>query len=279
MMSYLSGIHHNQFIGHTYYKIMSMLEQSGDVLKLSSTRKHDFVPKSIEAIGSKEAKYLSSFSFMMCCIKSMLCGSKAKLDAVFVDEDKVNELKDSGNENGYISTNDILTSAFSRATRSDILLMAINLRKRVKETDDMDAGNYSLVVVHDSESSASPSDIRRSLNDGPPFKRKGGKPLPGFFKTINSNVAMITNWAFPHFKADMTLCNANGENNIPLELHLPVPYHPKEIAFPIAVIFRPCFGKLGILYGGSPRDVSRDGLIAAGAPIKGQISNEMFPIE
>ena len=77
----------------------------------------------------------------------------------------------------------------------------------------------------------------------------------------------------------MALCDATSESNISLELHLPIPCHPKEIAFPIAVIFKPCAGKLGILFGGSPRTVSSDGLIAAGAPIGGQIMNEMFPID
>lgn len=271
-----SGQCYNQPLpGYTYYKIMSML--SGDVQELSPTRKHDFVPKSMEAIGSKEFKYLSSFSFMLCCIKSMVCGSKAKLGAHFVDEQKVEELKADA-KNGFVSTNDILTSTFSRATKSDMLLMAINLRKRVKEADEMDAGNYSMVVLHDAESSSSPSGIRQVLGDGPPFVRKGNKGLPGFFKTVNSKVAMITNWAFPDFKADIRLLNANGEKSTPLDLHLPIPYHPKEIAFPIAVIFKPRAGKLGILYGGSPRSVSSDSLIESGAPLGEPLSSEMFPI-
>lgn len=264
--------------GSTYYRIMSMF--SGDVEQLFSTRKHDFVPKSLEAIGTKESKYLSSFSFALCCIKSMLCGSKTKLiDARFVDEDKVNELKVATSNSDYISTNDILTSTFARATRSDILLMAINLRNRVEDTSEMDAGNYSLVVLHDKDSSSSPSQIRASLNEGPPYVRKGGKSLPGFFGTINAKVSMITNWAFPHFRADITLCNADGENNIPLELHLPIPYHPKEIAFPIAVIFKPRAGELGLLYGGRPQNVSFESLIAAGAPVGEPINKAMFPID
>ena len=90
---------------------------------------------------------------------------------------------------------------------------------------------------------------------------------------------MITNWAFPDFKADMKLCSANGNNDIPLELHLPIPYHPKEIAFPIAVIFKPCYEKLGVLYGGSPKTISSDALIEVGAPIGEPISKAMFPID
>ena len=136
---------------------MSML--SGEVEALSSIRKHDYVPKSKEAIGIKENSYLSSGAFTMCCIKSMMCGSKAQLDARFIDKDKILELKD-GAKDGYITTNDIITSSFSRATKSDIMLMAINLRKRVQEADENDAGNYSLVVLHDADSSASPAGIR-----------------------------------------------------------------------------------------------------------------------
>lgn len=161
--------------GHTYYKIMSML--NGDVEKLSSTRKFDFINKSMEAIGSKESKYLSSFSFLLCCLKSMLFGGKAKLDARYIDENLIKEWKDSAHD-GFISTNDIVTSTFAKATNSDLLLMAINLRNRVEDAKEDDAGNYSLVVLHDKESSATPSGVRQLLNDGPPFTRKNDK-LPG----------------------------------------------------------------------------------------------------
>ena len=258
--------------GYTYYKIMSML--SGEIEQLCSTRKHSFVPKSLESIGKKEHKFLTSFSFTLSCIKSMMFGSKARVDAQYIDVEKVNELK-LKNIHEFISTNDILTSSFARATRSDILMMAINLRKRVKEADEMDAGNYSLVVLHDSKSAATPSGIRQSLSESP-FVRKGGVPLPGFFKTVNAKAAMITNWAFPDFNADLTLCNSDGEHNVPLSLHLPIPYHPKQIAFPIAVIFRPCKDKLGIIYGGSPGSVSRERMIEVGAPLGPQISNKML---
>ena len=100
-----------------------------------------------------------------------------------------------------------------------------------------------------------------------------------FFKTVTSKVSMITNWAFPSFKADLALPSASGEDcTIPLELHLPIPYHPKEIAFPICVIFRPCADRLAVLYGGSPQTLSSDRLREAKAPLGEQISKEMFPV-
>jgi len=175
------SITHSIADGHTYYKIMSMLS-SGYVEELSATRKHDFIPKSIEAIGKKEGSYLQSFSFMLCCIKSMLSGPKATLEARYIDQDKVKELKATyNNEEGFISTNDILTSSFSQATNADLTLMAINLRGRVEDTNDEDAGNYSLVVLHDKESTTTPSSVRQLLSNGTPFTRKSNS-LPGFFK-------------------------------------------------------------------------------------------------
>ena len=157
--------------------------------------------------------------------------------------------------------------------------MAINLRQRVPGTDAQDAGNYSSVILHDVESAASPAAIRRCLTGGPPFKREKGRPLPGFLQTIASTkVAMITNWAFAQFDAELALCDAAGVNNVPIELHLPI-LIPKEIAFPIAVVFKPCAGKLGMISGGAPQCLSHDGLLAAGAPLGEQISEEMFPLE
>jgi len=175
------SITHSIADGHTYYKIMSMLS-TGDVEELSTTRKHDFISKSMEAIGKKEGSYLQSFSFMLCCIKSMLSGPRATLEARYIDQGKVEELKATdNNEEGFVSTNDILTSSFRHATSTDLTLMAINLRGRVEDTNDEDAGNYSLVVLHDKESAATPSSVRQLLSNGPPFTRENNS-LPGFFK-------------------------------------------------------------------------------------------------
>ena len=95
---------------------------------------------------------------------------------------------------------------------------------------------------------------------------------------MSSHLALLhAQWAFADFKADLALCSSSGESDIPLELHLPVPYHPKEIAFPIGVVFKPRPGKIGILWGGSPKSINLDRLIEAGAPLGDAISDKMFP--
>jgi len=255
--------------GYTYYKIMNMLG-TGEVQILSATKKHEVVQEVKHAIGLKEAKFLSSFPFALCCIKSMITSSKVKLDACYIDEEKVKEWKDEAAKyDYYISTNDILTSTFSTAKNSDILLMAINLRGRVKEADENDAGNYSLVVLHDQESARTPKGVRQVLRDGPPFTRKNDK-LPGFFKIVGAKVSLVTNWAFPSYNADLALPSTSG-SNIPLELHLPI-MNPKEVAFPMAIIFKPCMGKLGIISSASTASLRQ-----ANAPLGAKINDLMFP--
>lgn len=209
--------------------------------------------------------------------KSMVFRGNVTLDARYVDEEKIREWKEreAGNNSGnvdYISTNDILTSTFAQSVGADVLLMAINLRNRVENTCSNDAGNYSLVVLHDSQSSKRPSDIRSSLNSGPPFKRKGGSSLPGFLSTVKAQCSLITNWAFSSFNADIELPTCNEGAVSPIELHLPV-YYPKSIAFPISIIFKAKAGRLGMIYGGRPKVINA---VKANAPLKDQISSNMF---
>ncbi|EJK60571.1 hypothetical protein THAOC_19048 [Thalassiosira oceanica] len=101
--------------GHTYYKILGML--MGEIEEMAYTRNHNFVPLGFKAIGEADSKYLTSFSFMLCCLKSMIFRGNVTLDARYVDEEKIRKWKEreAGNNSGnvdYISTNDILTSTF-----------------------------------------------------------------------------------------------------------------------------------------------------------------------
>ena len=196
----------------------------------------------------------------------MMCGSKANIEARYIDQDKIISSKEKVKD-GFVSTNDILTSSFARATKVDILLMAINLRNRVKGTNEKDAGNYESVILHDSTSASTPQALRKTLTGGAPFKRDGNMALPGFFKTTRSKVALITNWSFPDvWKANLKLFDSSGAKTIPIALHLPV-YNIKDIAFPLGIIFRAIPDRLAIMYGGSTRGITYDKLIDAGCPI------------
>ena len=271
----IASITHAVSDGYTYYKVMSML--SGDIVELSYVRQHEFVPASIEAIGTKEYKFLNSASFLICCLRSMLRTSKDKrIDARYIDQDKIICSKEKV-QDGFVSTNDIITSSFAQATKADILLMAINLRNRIKFAHFCHSGNYESVIVHDSISASTPRALRKTLNGGASFKRDGDKRLPGFFKTVFCKVSMITNWSFPEiWKADLKLFHSSGEKSIPLDLHLPV-YNVKDIAFPLGIVFRAKADRLAILYGGNTGEISYDRLTEVGGPIGAPVSTAMFP--
>ena len=282
-VAFVLSITHAVADGHTYYSIMNMMTDGNDIKSLSFTRKHEFIPKMKEAIGEEEHQLLYSPALILNFIPTMLCGPTTHFDARFVDEEKVRQIKaeaearsGTGAEDTFAcSTNDILTSTFATAANADILLMAINLRTRLKEANDNDSGNYESVALYDSSSSSTPEGIRQSLRGGPPFKRVGGSPLPGFFKLLRIRMAIITNWAFPFFKADLHLLDANCEKTSAIRLHLPV-YDQANLVFPLAIIFRPYHDKLAVLYGGSTRDLSNEKLLASGAPIGNRVSNDMF---
>jgi len=56
--------------------------------------------------------------------------------------EKINtEKSKKDDETNFVSTNDILTSAFGDVTDARILLMPFNMRDKVSHFDDDDAGN------------------------------------------------------------------------------------------------------------------------------------------
>ena len=155
-----------------------------------------------------------------------------------------------------------------------IMMMAINFRGRLDNIHGNDAGNYESVIPYDTVGYETPEAIRSSLH-GAPFARKGNGKLPGFWELSQARLSIITNWAFPAFKADLHLCDKDGEATIPLHLHIPV-MDMDQVPFPYAVVFKPSFEKLAVLYIGNQRKLSLEKLIASGAPLGENINALMF---
>ncbi len=276
--------------GYTYYQILSMLTEDADITSLSYRRKQEFMPEMKEAIGMEEYKLCTSTACILGMIPAMICKSPALSYARFVDTDKVAKIKteaaarintssDSSSSTTFdtfaCSTNDILTSTFVQAIGVDLVFMAINLRERTLATNN-DAGNYESAILLDQPSTKVPESIRASLRGGVPFRRTNGDPLPGFWKLLKTKYGMITNWAFPGFKADLKLRTASDEEAPDgMTLHLPM-VSPTSVVFPYAIIFRPCKDKLAILYMGSARDLQIDRLREEGAPLGALVNDKMF---
>lgn len=153
--------------------------------------------------------------------------------------------------------------------------MAVNLRDRIPLATRMDAGNYESAIIYDQPSTKTPEAVRASLRSGIPFRRVGGHPLPGFWKILKCRYGMITNWAFPDFRADLIRRTSSNEES-PITLHLPV-MAPSSVFFPVAIIFRPCKDKLAVLYTGSARDLQiMERLEESGVPLGLSVNEKMF---
>lgn len=184
--------------GFTYYKLLSMLNSNGVIEELSAVRKHDVVIDIGKAVGQKEHAYLNSGGVICNVLCSMLCGSQAFIENYYIDDEKIKEGKSESaadNEVPWVSTNDVITSAFGNATSARTLLMPLNFRRRLPAYKDKDAGNYEGAMVFGPEDYALPARIRKTLNSGPPlYIRETTIDMPGCCESMRCQMSMVTNW-------------------------------------------------------------------------------------
>jgi len=192
--------------GWTYYKLLSMLSEDGNILPMNATRKHSITLHGKIAMGEDEAGWLYGCGTMCNVVCSMLYGSKALVESYILDADKINVEKAKAKEDDvdFVSTNDILTSSFGVATDADVLLMPINFREKLSGFTEHDAGNYEGALIFTPADYGKPSLIRKTLSTGPPAFLRGGNvaskaDLPSCCATMGCRISMVTNWTFSCF--------------------------------------------------------------------------------
>ena len=104
-----------------------------------------------------------------------------------------------------ISTNDIITSAFFRATRCDLGLMAMNLRPRVPDLADLHAGNYETVLVLRSKDYEAPVSVRNAV-EAVNQRVLNPSTFPGFWRTLFTKFTVVTNWATFYHDVKFSYC-------------------------------------------------------------------------
>ena len=241
-----------------------MLSRDTEILHLSPVRKHELALAAQDASGRDEFNYMKRPSSIMNYIRLMLCAKRAHCEAFEIDQEKVKKIKDSyvGKSPSFVSTNDIITSTFGKATRSRVMYMAINWRHRMEGLSGKDAGNYETVLFYDPEGYETAGKIRESIDQKPPLLRKSTMPLPGFCESLSCRISMITNWAFPNFTGDLQLLEEPNTSTV--LLHLPT-YKPTDAPMNFAVVFRARKNTLAVVY--FLTDVTAHDLGEAGAPL------------
>ncbi len=242
--------------GQTYYQILNSLSVTETIQSLRTERNLGASEKAVNAVGKKEYNFSFSAPMFFNAFKGMIFGKKAECFAFYVDVDKVKKAKagvttNSTSRKEFVSTNDILTSSFAKAIRARLCMMAINFRNRIKGIVDTDAGNYEGFLLYDEETYGWPSKIRKTLQEGPPF-RTTSKSLPGFWAGCLCKLGQITNWAT--FAGDLVFEGCERQ------LHLPM-YNTGMIPFDCAIVFRPMPGKLAVMY--FAKTVGREELLSS----------------
>jgi hypothetical protein len=145
-------------------------------------------------------------------------------------------------DSAFVSTNDLLTTAWAKATRAQLLEMPINLRNRLTGIGDADAGNYEWVVFYQEEDCLRPGQIRKSLTNTPGKYMRCGRepprPLRSGGSLMRARYALITNWATFAQSLELPGCEQR--------LHLPffnMGMAPCDMAF----VFRATKDEMGVL--------------------------------
>ena len=238
------SISHTIADGYTYYQIYSMLSASAEVKSLSPVRKESFSAGLGGAVGKAESKLYYSVGFFLNCVASMVFGGAVRSRCHLVDPAKVEAAKAAAKEDGdsaFVSTNDLLTAAWAKLTRAELLEMPINLRNRLPGIGDADAGNYEWAVFYQEEDFLRPGQIRKSLATPGKYMRCGRdppRPLRSGGRLVRASYALITNWATFAQGLDLPGCEQ--------QLHFPC-FDLAAVPCEMAFVFRATGAETGVL--------------------------------
>ena len=248
----LCALNHAVGDGHTFYTIHRMLSEDADAVAMTVDRNEEALSYS-EQYPLVMGAYGRSWSFFTNAIVSALKNVFFKSLVSSVSQIKltaINTIKQRWTHCTLpISTNDIITSAFFRATRCDIGLMAMNLRSRVPDLTENHAGNYETVLTMWLKHYESPEAVRKAV-DAVNKRTINPTTFPGFWRTLFTKFTVATNWST--FYRDVVFKNCD------LIRHHPVVDFTTG-SFETCCVFRPKADKLAILFttmrGKSAREV------------------------
>eukprot|EP00500_Bicosoecida_sp_ms1_P011866 CAMPEP_0203830648 /NCGR_PEP_ID=MMETSP0115-20131106/66466_1 /ASSEMBLY_ACC=CAM_ASM_000227 /TAXON_ID=33651 /ORGANISM="Bicosoecid sp, Strain ms1" /LENGTH=484 /DNA_ID=CAMNT_0050739709 /DNA_START=86 /DNA_END=1536 /DNA_ORIENTATION=- len=255
----VASVSHTVADGYTYYALMNMLSARAPVGTLRVARKEHYSADWARAVGADVHSMVFGTTFAMNYAGTMLFHGKPRVHLRLVDGEVVAAAKRAVKDAGvsgvkFVSTNDVVTSAVGRLLRARLLVMAINFRRRLRDVEEVDAGNYEGSLVFNPEDYQSPALIRKALvagargAGGPTFVRASSgdgdtkpTPLPSGCELLHCRIAMVTNWAT--FARDVEV---EGHRQ---ELHMPV-LETSGVGVPLemVVLWRPREGQVGVAF-------------------------------
>jgi hypothetical protein len=120
----------------------------------------------------------------------------------------------------FLSTNDILCSAFFTAANCDTALIAVNFRNRVDNLNDNHAGNYESIIAYRKEDILKPEYIRLSL---PNYKSISGTMPTTLWERCFLTCALLTNWS--SFYTEIEFSKSSHILHMPIFSITQIPVH------------------------------------------------------
>ena len=261
--------------GHTFYSIYGMLSQSVAAYSLNRLPLSNFESQSESAMNGDDSKaFLSSPSTIIRLILLNTFQSRQRDYLFLLDEKWIAQEKSTAvrldPSCSFVSTNDVVTSWFFRLVRSNVALMAANMRDRLPGLGNANAGNYQVGVAYQPADYATPTLVRKSIADPNRIARVASGALPGPLATLfgDFRIGIMTNWST--FYQDLVL---EGCKQI---VHFPImgPGGGNYLT-DMAIIFRPNKGQLAAYVG--TRSCSDEVIRSQGiylSPLLGEIRKE-----
>lgn len=262
----IASISHVVCDGHTYYKIMGMLTEKGQVEALNTVRRHDFKAEDTRLIGSKQRDFIFGMNmynmgFLYQMIGNACCCSKKMHVSYYVDANKVEVLKSKVREEGevkFCSTHDLITSHFCNVTQPRLLQYVVNQRRRLPLLlTDQDAGNYETCLLFGPDIYGKPANVRKVIagdrNPDTPFSHggsEGKKPLPKGCEALRAKTSVLTSWCFDSYSGDLSFGNCK------MDLHIPM-METGGMPMNLLIIYKATATRLGCMYVVDPSKVSK----------------------
>ena len=148
-----------------------MLQPGSEVRALTVERIMSFSTDQKRAFGETEQAWQSSLGATTMFMGAMMCKKQAKCFAFHLDSDKVTAAKKGAAEGvDYVSTNDVLTSAFFNTCGARVAWMGFDCRDKGLPGIGADlAGNYVTALVLGPEVFATPATMRQMYTPGQPY--------------------------------------------------------------------------------------------------------------
>ena len=255
--------------GFTYYQVYNMLSPDAPIHSMEPARKEHFEDALKKAMGDEQYSYETSNGYFLNWMRSRFFGSKLHTRALLLDSVAVEAAKAKAKEEGsapFVSTNDVITSSYTKAVGARVCEMAINFRNRLEGITDTDAGNYEGGIFYSPEDAVHPALIRRSIETfcgavAPPVL------LPTGVERLVSRNAVISNWT--------TFIGELSFGGCTQQLHLPL-YEVSEVGFEACIVFRPRPGETAVLLFSRVLDDEKIANIP-GKILGDPVAPEMFP--